>query len=202
MIRTSTVVYIILLLVLVGAYFYLKNRDQTTETEATAEPSAEVTQAYLFPAEDGTPTSIRIEAKTGGTVEVARDADNAWALNEPVEAKADQAAAEAAASQVTTMRILDTVPDVDPKIVGLEEPEYVLTIKFTSGGERTVEVGVITPTESGYYVRDEEGEVVIVSRDAIEPLIGLLDNPPYLETPTPDTATLEASTPPMETATP
>jgi hypothetical protein len=202
MIRTSTVVYIVLLLALVGAYFYLKNRDQNAETEPTAEPSAEVTQAYLFPAEDGTPTSIRIESKTRGTVEVARDADNAWALTEPVEAKADQAAAEAAASQVTAMRILDTVPDVDPKIVGLEVPEYVLTIKFTSGGERTVDVGVITPTESGYYVRDGEGEVVIVSRDAIEPLIGLLDNPPYQETPTPHPATLEASTPPLETATP
>jgi hypothetical protein len=202
MIRTSTVVYIVLLLALVGAYFYLKNRDQNAETEPTAESSAEVTQAYLFPAEDGTPTSIRIESKTRGTVEVARDADNAWALTEPVEAKADQAAAEAAASQVTAMRILDTVPDVDPKIVGLEVPEYVLTIKFTSGGERTVDVGVITPTESGYYVRDGEGEVVIVSRDAIEPLIGLLDNPPYQETPTPHPATLEASTPPLETATP
>lgn len=199
MIRPTTVVYVVLLLVLVGAYFYLRNRGQTADIELTVEPSAEVTQAYLFPAEEGTPTSIRIESKTGGTVEVARDAENAWVLTEPVEAKADQAAAEAAASQVASMRILDTVPDVDSKIVGLEDPEYVLTIKFSSGGERTVEVGVITPTESGYYVRDAEGEVVIVSRDAIEPLIGLLDNPPYLETPTPDPA---ASTPPVETATP
>jgi hypothetical protein len=123
-------------------------------------------------------------------------------LTEPVEAKADQAAAEAAASQIATMRILDTVPDVDLNIVGLEDPEYVLTVKFTSGGERTADVGVITPTESGYYVRDAEGGVVIVSRDAIDPLIGLLDNPPYLETPTPDPATLEAGTPPTETATP
>ncbi len=83
------------------------------------------------------------------------------------------------------MRILDTVPDVDPGIVGLEDPEYVLTIKFTSGGERTVDVGVITPSESGYYVRDAEGEIVIVSRSAIDALLGLLTNPPYLETPTP-----------------
>jgi hypothetical protein len=100
------------------------------------------------------------------------------------------------------MRILDTISDVDLKIVGLEDPEYVLTVKFTSGGERTVDVGVITPTEGGYYVRDAEGEIVIVSRDAIEPLIGLLDNPPYLETPTPDPATLEAATPAIETVTP
>lgn len=202
MIRPSTVVYVVLLLGLVGAYFYLRNREQPADIELTVEPSAEATQAYLFPAEEGTPTNIRIESKTGETVEVARDAENAWMLNQPVEAKADQAAAEAAASQVTAMRIVDTVPDVDPEIVGLETPEYVLTIKFTSGGERTVDVGVITPTESGYYVREAAGEIVIVSRDAIDPLVGLLDNPPYLETPTPDPATLEEGTPPLETSTP
>ena len=202
MIRTSTIVYVVLLLALVGAYFYLKNREQPTDIEVTVEPSAEGSQAYLFPAEEGSPTSIRIESKTGQNVEVTRDADNSWMLSQPVEAEADPAAAEAAASQVTTMRIVDTVPDVDLKIVGLEDPEYVLTVAFKSGGERSVDVGVITPTESGYYVRDVEGEVVIVSRDALEPLIGLLDNPPYLATPTPDAATLEAGTPPMETVTP
>ncbi|MGZ9234021.1 MAG: DUF4340 domain-containing protein [Anaerolineales bacterium] len=194
MIRTSTVVYIVLFLVLVGAYFYLRNREQPAEIELTAEPSAEV--SYLFPAEDGTPTSLRIESKSGKIVEVARDAENVWALTQPVEAQADQAAAEAAATQVSTMRILDTVPEVDPKLIGLEVPEYVLTIKFTGGGERTADVGVITPTESGYYVRNSAGQVVIVSRDAIDPLLGLLDTPPYLETPTPDVA------PATETATP
>src|SRR5688572_4436473 len=196
MIRRSTVVYIVLLLVLAGAYYYLNNREQPAEIELTVEPGSEVAPTYLFTPEEGTPTSIRIESKAGETVEVARGEDNAWALTQPDEAKADQASAEAAASQVTTMRILDTVPGVDPGIVGLENPEYVLTIKFTSGGERTVDVGVITPSESGYYVRDGE-RVVIVSKSAIDALLGLLTNPPYLETPAPEADT---STPLSATA--
>jgi len=201
MIRRSTVVYVALLLALAGAYYYLNNREQPADIELTltVEPAAEVTQAYLFTAEEGTPSSIRIESKAGETVEVARDADNAWALIQPIEAQADQGSAEAAASQITTMRILDSVPDVDPKIVGLEIPEYVLTIKFTSGAERIVDIGVITPTESGYYLRDTKGGVVIVSSSAIDSLLGLLDNPPYLETPIP---TSESGSPPSETATP
>ena len=199
MIRRSTVVYIVLLLVLAGAYYYLNNREQPADIELTVEPTSEA--SYLFTAEEGTPTSIRVESKAGETVEVTRGEDNAWALTQPDEAKADQAAAEAAASQITTMRIVDTVPDVDPGIVGLEDPEYVLTIKFTSGGERTVDVGVITPSESGYYVRDGEA-VVIVSRSAIDSLLGLLTNPPYLETPTPSPGTPEAGTASTETATP
>ena len=201
MIRRATVVYIILLLVLAGAYYYLNNREQPAEIELTVEPSSAVAQEYLFTAEEGTPTSIRIESKSGEIVEVARGEDNAWALTQPVEAKADQGAAEAAASQVTAMRILDTVPDLDPGIIGLESPEYVLTLKFTSGGERTVDIGVITPTESGYYVRDAD-KIVIVGRSAIDALLELLANPPYLETPTSAPGAPEEGAAASETVTP
>lgn len=211
MIRRSTLVYLVLLLGLAGAYYYLNNREQPVEMEATAEPAAEV--SYLFDAEEGTPTSIRMESRSGETVEVARGADNAWVLKQPVEAEADQAAAEAAASQLTTVRILDRPPDIDPKIVGLENPEYVLTITFTGGAERTVDVGVLTPTQTGYYIRADDDEIVIASRSAIDALLGLLENPPYLETqtpsPVPETETStplpptpEAGSPSTETATP
>jgi len=197
MIRRSTVVYVVLLLGLVGAYFFLKNREKPADIELTLEPTSEV--SYLFSVEDGIPTGIRLEAKSGDTVEVARGEDNAWMLKQPVEANADQGAVEAAASQITTMQVVDTLPTVvDLKLLGLEVPEYVLTIKFTSGAERTLEVGVLTPTESGYYVRDREtmDKIMIVSTSAIDPLTGLLTFPPYLETPTP------SQIPPTETITP
>ena len=201
MIRRSTVVYIVLLLVLAGAYYYLNNRQEPAETELTIEPEAEIAEAYLFSPEEGIPTSIRIEAKSGDTVEVARGEDNAWELLQPVEAPADQAATEAAATQITAMRILDTVPEVDPEVVGLDTPEGVLTVEFSDGGERTVDIGVVTPTESGYYVRGPDGEVVIVSRSAIDSVLGLLIAPPYLEAPTQAPVTSEASTPSSESAT-
>jgi len=196
--RRSTVVYLLLLLVLAGLYYYLNHREQPADIAATLAPESQV--SYLFTADDGLPTSIRIEAKTGETVEVARGADEAWALILPIQAKADQAAAEAAASQVTTLHILDNVTDIDPEIVGLSVPEYTLIIRFTSGVERKAEIGVITPTESGYYVRDADGEIVIISKSSLDSLLGLLTNPPYLETPLPSTP--EAGTPPVETATP
>jgi len=201
MIRRPTVVYIILLLALAGVYYYLNNRVETAEVESTVEPAPEVT--YLFTAEEGTPSSIRIESKDGKTVEIARDEENAWIVIQPVEAAADPGMAEAAATQATTMRIVDSVADIDPEIIGLDIPEYVLTIKFTGGVERTVDVGVLTPTESGYYVRAEDDEIVIVSRSALDALLSLLDNPPYLATPTPLPVTEppEAGAP-TETATP
>jgi len=207
--RRSTVIYLLLFLVLAGTYYYLDNREQPADISLTIEPSAEI--SYLFTAEDGLPTSIHIESKSGDTVEVTRDAENAWVMTQPIEGKADQASAEAAASQVATMQIVDTVPDVDPDIVGLTDPEYTLTIQFTSGVERKAEIGVITPTESGYYVRNSNGDIVIISRSSVDALLALLTNPPYLETPTlspipltetPIPPTPEATTPSNATPTP
>ena len=207
--RQSTVIYLVLFLLVIGAYYYLNNREEPADIALTLEPTTEV--SYLFTAEDGLPTSIRIESKSGDTVEVARNAENAWALILPREATADQASAEAAASQVTTMQILDRLPDIDPEIVGLTDPEYNIFVRFTSGVERNVKIGVITPTESGYYVQNTDGETVIVSKSSVDGLLGLLNNPPYLETPTPSPIaltetpidpTLEADAPSNETPTP
>lgn len=208
MIRRSTVVYILLLIVLVSAYFYIKNRSQSRadiELTLTPEATSEAVN-YVFTSEDGVPSSIRIQSKAGETVELARDASGAWALIQPVAAKADQASAEAAATQVQTMRILNKVANLDPGLAGLKTPEYVLTVKFPKG-ERTVNIGVVTPSENGYFVQDASGgDIQIVSKSAVDALITLLTTPPYAETLTPSptvTGTPPSSTPtPNETATP
>lgn len=176
---------------------YFNNREKPADIAVTLEPQDIVT--YLFSAEDGVPTGIRIEAKSGEVVEVAQNADGAWELKQPLEASADPAAAEAAASQITTLRIEDTIPDLDLNIVGLQDPEYVLIVRFNDNVERKASVGVITPTESGYYALSPNGDVVVVSKTSIDSLLGLLRNPPYLETPTPSPTATET---PLPTSTP
>ena len=185
MIRRSTVVYITILVALVAVYFYLNNREEPADIEVTPEALEDV--SYLFAAEEGVPTGIHIQAKSGEAVEVARNAESAWVLLQPVEAEAEQGASEAAASQLTTMRILDRIPEIDAELVGLREPGYILTATFDGGTERSVHIGVVTPTESGYYVRDAAGgDVLIVSKSSIDALLQLLTSPPYAQTPTPD----------------
>lgn len=190
----ATTVYLLIFLVLVGVYYYLNNRPEPAEEiSLTFEPQE--TPAYLFSAEDGIPIGIRIEAKDGGNVEVERNAENAWVLIQPDEVAAEQGSSEAAASQVTTMRILNTLPDLEPDVVGLNPADYVLTVKFSSGVERTVKIGVLTPIGDGYYVENTQGEVVIVSRSSVDALLNLLTFPPYLETPTPTPLPTETFTP-------
>jgi len=201
--RRSTWVFLLLLLALAGAYYFLNNREEPADIAITFEPEAEI--SYLFNAADGVPTSIRIESNAGELVEVTRDADNAWVLKLPLEASAEQGASEAAASQVTTMRILDSIPNIDLEIVGLKTPEYTLIVKF-GNVERKASIGVITPTESGYYVLAPNGDVVIVSASSVDALLNLLTFPPYLETPTPSpipaTETPLPTTPEAGTVTP
>lgn len=191
--RRSTIVTLILFLLVVAAAYYFNSRAKTAEAEATPEATTPPIE-YLFSPSEGFPTRIRVESKDGKVVEVARNEENAWVLILPEEAEADQASSEAAATQVTTMRIVDRVPSLSPEAVGLDVPEYTFTFQFP-GGERTVEVGSLTPTESGYYVRSEKSGIVIVSRSAVDALVGLLTTPPYAPTATP-TAAAETPSPP------
>lgn len=213
MIRRSTVVYIVIFLALVGTLLYFRNREQQPVEDVLITPEATTEETrYLFNAEAGLPTSISIIAKTGETVKVTRDAENAWMLTLPIEAKADAAASEAAASQVTTLRVLDSIPDADLDLLGLTVPDYILNIGFDSDTERIIKVGSVTPSDSGYYVQDTSGgDVLIASKSSLDALLGLLTMPPYLETPTPSpiptetlmpSATPEAGATPTKTGTP
>ena len=196
--RSSSIIYIILLAILAGLYYFLNNRPETVDNET---PTSAVVE-YLFNSEDGLPTRIHIEAQDGETVEVARDAENAWVFLQPVEAPADQGSVEAAAGQVTTLRVIDRVPNIDPGTVGLDNPYYTITIQFTNNMERIINVGVLTPTETGYYVSRGDGEILIVNNSALDALIGLLTDPPYLATETPDPSSLEVDSSLQATATP
>ena len=218
--RRSTIVYVLLLAVTAGAYFYLKNREapvEAPEIAFTFEPAEEI--SFLFSSEYGEPVGIRMEAKTGEVVELARNEENVWAMILPIKAAAEQFAAEAAISQVVTIRIMDRLQSVAPKDVGLDDPQYTLTVEFEDGVKRIVYIGVVTPSETGYYALVDD-QVVIVSKAALDALIGLIASPPYAETPTPSpspvtetdvpppstTGTLpsatEAVTPTIESATP
>ena len=134
-------------------------------------------------------------------MQLARNAEGAWALNQPLEAAVEQGSSEAIASQVLTMRILEKIDEIDLDLVGLRDPAYILTVEFSNGTERSAHIGVVTPSESGYYVQDSsEGNVLIISKSSVDTLLGLLNTPPYLETPTPSSATFNTDSATATTA--
>ena len=192
--RRSTGIYIFILVILVGLYYFLNNRASKTEEEVTLPTPVPV--EYLFDIADGAPTRIRIESKAGEIVEIVRNEENAWVITLPIETEADQSSVEAVTGQFATVRILDHIPDLSKEAVGLDDPEYTFTIQFGGDVERIINIGVPTPTGSGYYASRGDNEVVILSGSGLDPLIAFVTNPPYLETETSVPSTLEADSAP------
>lgn len=201
MIRRTTWVLLAIFAVLIGFSLYLKNQKAKEAVQATPTLSS----SSLFSSAEGSPNDIKIEDSTGKSVEIARNEANAWVLKTPTEATADQGSAEAAATQVSALRSLGEV-QLGLDIVGLTNPTYTITITFTGGKTHKLEVGSVTPIQTGYYARLDGGTVQIAEKLGLDALLGMLTNPPYPPTPTPTvTATpepqLNLSTPtPSQTA--
>lgn len=179
--KRSTLVVLVIFLGLVGLLLYL-NQNEPAEEESDATPTAPV--EFLFSDSDGLPTSIDIKSDSGGQVVISRNEAGVWVLEQPIETEADQSSAEAAASQLTALRI-ESKPEVDPEAAGLNRPSYMLTVEMTSGSKKSVRIGDLTPTEIGYYASvDDSDEVLIINRTGLDALLTLIENPPIV-VPTP-----------------
>ncbi len=202
MIRRNTWIVLALLVIAVGGAFYLNNRKSQQAASATPTASAPGSGA-LFSAALGEPTDMIVKDTTGKTVEIARNASGQWVLKAPIQADANQGAAEAAATQVTSLKVLSTV-ELDLNVVGLDKPAYNMSFTFKDGSKHSLNVGSLTPIQDGYYASLDNGPVKIVDKAGIDALTQLLAQPPYLATPVPPiTATPTAETPtpqPTDTA--
>jgi hypothetical protein len=193
MIRKNTWLVLLLLAVLVGGSFYLRDRKAKLAAEVT--PTAG--SATLFGAAEGSPTGIKIENSSGTSVELARDQSGKWVLKAPTEAAADQAAAEAAATQIGALRVLATV-QLGPDVVGLDKPTYTVTVVFGGTASHRLSIGSVTPVQNGYYVQVDGGKSQVVDKFGLDALLDLLTQPPYVATLTP----VPSATPSLEPATP
>jgi len=197
MIRRNTWIVLVVLAALLGFSSYYNNNKLLTAIETTPVPET----ALLFTSEDGLPSRLRIAASSGEVVELAHNSQGAWVLKAPVEGAADQGLAESAASQVSSLRVLDEI-DLGPDLIGLDRPDYVITISFTSGKFHKLDIGSPTPSQGGYYARVDGRTTLIVSRAGLDALLGLLTFPPYLATLTPEALPATATPGPVTEASP
>jgi hypothetical protein len=180
MIRRNTWLLLIVLLALIGFAIYFTN--QKTKQAAAVTPISASTS--LFNSAEGTPNDIKVEDSTGNSVEVARNASGSWEVKAPVQMAADQAAAQAAATQIGTLRVLAN-PQLGLDVVGLDKPAYTITIIFSGGKTHKLSVGSVTPIQDGYYTSLDVGPAEIVDKPGLDALLGLLTAPPYFATLTP-----------------
>jgi hypothetical protein len=201
MVKRPTWILLVILALVVGAYFLIK-KYPLKATQPTPTVSA---ATYLITQADGVLQSIRIVDNKGDAFQMQRDLSKTWVITAPTSSVADQGLAGAAESQVGALSIiavLATQPAASE--VGFDSPTYTMELGFVSGASHRIEVGKLTPTSSGYYVRFDGGKVFVISQSGIDALSNLLKAPPYPPTATP-VATAESTitpTPGITTLTP
>jgi hypothetical protein len=175
--KRSTSIVLVIFLVLVSLMLYLNQKEPAKTEVDTTTPVASV--EFLFSDSDGLPTSIDIKDKTGEQqTTLVRNETGGWVLKKPTASEADQASAEEAASQVTSLRIESRL-EVAPEAAGLVQPAYTLTVETTSGIKKTVRIGDLSPTGIGYYATiDDSTETIIIGCTGLDALITLLESPP------------------------
>jgi hypothetical protein len=199
MFKRSTWILLVLLALVVGAYFLIQNRPiKRTEPSPTSSG-----YGFLVNQSDGVLQSLRIFDDKGINFKMQRDLSQTWVITAPVSGVADQALAGAAETQVGALRIvtiLETSPELD--LLGLSAPSSTIELGFVSGASHKIEVGKKTPTDSGYYVRYDGGKIYVISQSGIDGLLNLLIAPPFPATETPSPTPESLSSPSSEIPSP
>jgi hypothetical protein len=203
MIKRSTWVMVVALAVLAGLAYYLQQPDNLIKKALTpaGTPTAEPLAQLVSPA-DGPINGISVQSADGKSAAIDRKSSG-WTLTIGNESPipADQTAAEQVVSQAQELRPVVKIEAGTPDLAafGLDTPAYLCKLTLADGRSVTFKIGDVTPTEDGYYLQKEDGEIVVVGKFGMDAVINLLTQPPYMFTPTP--SPLPATGTPTPTAT-
>ena len=190
MIKRSTWIMLLVLCLAVGAYFLVRAKKSTKQTDITPTPTG---IGYLITPADGTLQTLRINDAQKHITEMERDTSGNWVISLPLPGPADLSAAGAAETQIGALRIVSQLDNqLNLKDAGLDVPVYTLTLTFRGGTQHVIEIGNLTPTTSGYYVRFDKQYNYVIGQDGIDALTKLISSPPYAATETPP-ATFDAT---------
>lgn len=200
MIKRPTLILLVILALVIVVYFVIKNRPSATSPEPT--PTA-LGNNFLITQADGTLVGFRIYDKQNRIVQMQRDTSGMWIVTLPTSGAADQSLAGAAETQVGALRIVTTLDNqLNLVDAGLDSPAYTIELTFVSNLKHVIQVGTLTPTNSGYYVRFDAGNLYVVSQSGIDALLNLLNAPPLNSTETPFPTIDVTSLPTLDVATP
>ncbi len=182
MIKRSTWILLVLLVLVIGAYFYIENKPAKGNT-LTPTPTV---GSYLITQSQGVLQSLHIADNKGNNFKMQRDLSKSWVITAPISGEADQGLAGAAETQVGALSIVTMLSSPPPvNDIGLAVPTDTIDLVFVNGTSHKIEVGNLSPTSSGYYVRFDGAKIYVIEKSGIDSLLNLLTSPPFPPTATP-----------------
>jgi len=202
MLRRSTIVALLVLLVLVGLAYYLQGPGKKAAVEATPTQSSQ----FLF-SFNSEITRLSISKPGANSVEMSKDPQGDWKLINPSTEATDSSQIQSAVTQLMSLRSsanLDMAPSLDS--AGLSVPSYTVIITLADGSQEVINVGKETPTKGNYYIQIGNKGIFIVNKYSLDPLLKFVDSPPIIPSPTPTETTPPSAdgteTPETDSATP
>ncbi len=188
MIRRSTWV-LLGVFALVFAVFLLtqRARPESTADEAAATPLA-TERPLLFDLPAGAAVlGLKLADQQGNQVELRRENASAdWVMPGFEADTVDAEAVNNAISQLLAVRLLATLAEPpDPTAMGLDAPQFTITLETSVGATRVLEVGKTTINSSSLYARDG-AQVVVLSKFSIEAVTKFLADKPLVATASPE----------------
>jgi serine/threonine protein kinase len=172
--EVGVALFILLILGMVFGVWYVESSNARVHNVSNA-PTSSTSQNTIFAIEDGSPSSIEIDASSGQNIKV-EIVNGHWSVTQPLGVSLNQDSAVAVAKDVASLQILEIFSPVgnSAEDFGLDKPLYVLTIGFSNGDEHKLDVGDVTVTNSGYYVRVDNRVMYVVGFSQIDNLLSLL----------------------------
>lgn len=157
--KRNTLILLVVAAALVVAVYFLEIKNAKPlgeeETETKSKP------AFTFKRED----IASITVTRAGENVTLESHDGKWVISQPLNATADETAADSIARAVADSKIERTITasDEDKKSYGLAEPAVTLQIKLAAGEEHTIKLGIKDFSGLSAYAQfDQQNEVALV----------------------------------------
>jgi len=181
MIRRSTLVVFVVFVIALAALLILQ-RVPNSPLNPAATPLPTSMPNLISGWKSTDVASITQKSSDGKEKHLTRNQDGSWAYGAVT---IEGGKIEQPLSEILAARILTVMPaNLSLKDMLLDVPAQVITLQSSDGRNLSVQIGSITPTQSGYYVRVDNGQVSVVSKSSLDAVLQLLDEA-VLPTPTP-----------------
>jgi hypothetical protein len=195
MLKKNTVTLLVVFAVLLAVVVVLQNNRDTRPPEVALTPPP-TPLPFLFSFGTETVSGIRVSNLDGAVAHFEFGDEGLWiGLEPPAPAiDVDQTGLPGLAAGLSNLRVISALgSDINADDIGLDPAPYRAVLTLSDGSTRTLAVGSPSPIGNGYFVLAEgDSTPKLVSMPTIDQLIGLIDNPPIIPTPT-ATATITAT---------
>jgi hypothetical protein len=203
MIRRGTLIVLAILILLIGATWYLE-WSPAGQARVRGTPTA---TAYPTLINLGPGRFTQIEMKdSSGTFGIQLNLNNTWSITDAQNTPVDQGKVQQLLSSLTGLQATATLDINALSSFGLVTANQVITID-SSNGTFVLKVGKVTPTNSGYYVQVDNHAPVVVDKNSLDSVLTSMNREALLPaTATPLPAQVPTGGPgtpsPQSTATP